>query len=101
MGLDLLNTQAIDANVVDPALDRLKAEIIPELEAVIQRRIDSAIEEVSNVIKGILLGAQGIEDKTLADVQKLVAGLDGWTVSISLPPIQVGPVTIRLGKPKV
>ena len=99
--MDLLNTQAIDANVIDPLLNRLKAELIPQLEAVIQRRVDSAIEQASNVIHGVLVGVQGIEDKSATDVRGILASLDGWTVQVALPPIQLGPVTIRLTKPEV
>jgi hypothetical protein len=100
MGLDLLNTQAIDANVVDPMLDRLKAEIVPALEAVIQRRVDSAIEQASKTVHEALVGIQSIEDRAVSDAEGIIATLDGWTVDISLPPTQVGPVTIRLNKPK-
>lgn len=76
MGLDILNAQgavnSIDSNVIDPLLDRLKGEIIPALEAVIQRRVDSAIEQASNVIRGALDGVQATEDKAAADIKPIL-----------------------------
>lgn len=94
--MDILNTQAIDSNVIDPLLNRLKAEIIPALEGVIQRQANSGALQLSNIVQGTLLGIQATEDKAAADVRGLLAGLDGWTLDITIPPI-----TLRLSAPKV
>jgi hypothetical protein len=93
---DILGIEAIEYKVIDSLLDRLKAEIIPALEAVIKRRVDDAIEQVSNTIHGALVGAQGIEDKAAADIKMVIGALDGWMVVLD-PPIVIR--AIRLSKP--
>lgn len=105
MGLDVLDTKAITENVVNPALDRLKGEIIPELEAVIQRRLDSAITELSNTIHGTLVGVQGIADSTTAKLEpvlKLATDLQGLVNELQQLVAKLnggGEITLRLAAP--
>ena len=97
-GIDLLNTPAIDANIVDPFLDRLRNEVIPQIQAAVRAELNNAIAQGSNVVQGTLLGVQGVEDKAAADVQKIINGLDGWSVTIG--PFTIPEIPIRLkGKP--
>jgi hypothetical protein len=96
--MDILNTQAIDANVVDPLLDRLKKEIIPQLQTVVREEVNNAIAQASNVINGTLLGIQGTEDKAASDVAKIVKSLDGWTVTVG--PFTIPAIPIQLSAPK-
>lgn len=70
--MDILNTQAIDSNVIDPLLNRLKAEIIPALEGVIQRQANSGALQLSNIVQGTLIGIQATEDKAAADIKPIL-----------------------------
>ena len=105
MGLDPLNTKAIDANVVDPFLDRLKGEIIPALEAVVERRIDEAVTEISNTIHGTLVGVQAIADSTtakLTPILKLANDLQGLVNELQELVARLnsgGEISLRLSAP--
>ena len=92
--MDVLNEQAIYKEIVGPLLDRLRSETIPVLENAIADRVDSLVGQVSTMIGGLLVGAQGIEDKANSDARALLESLDGWHLVITLPPI-----TITLTKP--
>ena len=51
MGIDVIDEEAISAKLVNPALDRLKNEIIPnaasELENAVRRALDGATITIS------------------------------------------------------
>jgi hypothetical protein len=93
--MDVLNEQQLASVVVNPALDRLKTEIIPAIQAAARAELDHAMLQASNIISAALQGAQATEDKAAHDVVAILAGFDGWTATITIPPI-----TIRLGAPK-
>ncbi len=70
------------------ALGELDSQTLPQVQADVQADLNSAIAQLSNVIHGALVG-----------IQATVDSLNGWTVTVSLPPIQIGPVTVVLRKP--
>jgi hypothetical protein len=78
-----------------PEIERLLDEAVADLNNRLAANIDRAVAQVSNVIHGTLLGMQGITSKLTTDLRDVLAEQDGWTVTITVPPI-----TIRLNKPK-
>jgi hypothetical protein len=78
-----------------PEIERLLDEAVADLNNRLAANIDRAVAQLSNVIHGTLLGVQGITSKLAVDAPDLLAAQDGWTVTITIPPI-----TIRLNKPK-
>ena len=93
--MDVLNEAEIARLIVAPALDKIRTETIPALQAAVREELNNAVVQLSNVLNGALLAVQGTEDKAAHDVAALVAGLAGWTLDISIPPIM-----IRLSAPK-
>jgi hypothetical protein len=91
--MDVLNEKDIYQQIVSPLVDRANRETIPALEKALGERINSAIEQVSNVVAGALVGLQGIEDKANGDVKALVESLDGWQ-------LEIAPITIKLTRAK-
>jgi hypothetical protein len=94
--MDILNEQKLKDSLVDPALDRIEKEVIPELKA----QADAILAEASNVLHGTLVGLQAMADAIWVNLAKSIAGLDGWTLTVEMPPIVIPPVTIRLRGPK-
>lgn len=93
--MNAIDNEKLSSVNINPALDRLKNEIIPTLQAAMRSELNNGILQLSNVVQGALLAVQATEDKAAADVRGLLAGLDGWTLDITIPPI-----TIRLTTPK-
>lgn len=78
-----------------PLINSALADAIDRLNKELSANIDRAAVEFSNVINGTLLGVQGIVNSVPPKVAELLAAQDGWTATITIPPI-----TIRLTKPK-
>ena len=72
---------------LDETVDRAAKEIGEQGTAL--------IGQASNVIHGLLTGVQAVLDKAVTDLNATIAGLDGWTATITIQPI-----TIRLDKPQ-
>jgi hypothetical protein len=93
--MDVLNEKDIFQQIVSPLVDRVNKETIPALENALAARLNAGMEQVSNVVAGVLVGLQGIEDKTNSDVKTLMESMDGWQLEITVPPI-----TIKLKRAK-
>jgi hypothetical protein len=78
-----------------PQIERVLDEAVADMNNRLAANIDRAVGQISNVVQGALLGVQAIADKASVDLGVLLAAQDGWTLTISIPPI-----TIRLNKPK-
>lgn len=85
----------LDATLADPLVNRVRDELIPALQTAVAVSVDRAAAQLSNIVAAALQGIQATEDKAATDVRGLLAGLDGWTLEITVPPI-----TIRLTAPK-
>lgn len=94
--MDVIDEKKLTELVVNPMLDRIEKEVIPQVKA----QADAILASASNVINGTLVGLQAITDKAGADLAGIIAGLDGWTLTVEMPPIAIPPVTIRLNGPK-
>ena len=93
---DILNTKAIDSNVVDPFLDRVEKEIIPQLEDVIQRRIAEALAIVQTIETKAAVDVKDAIAPVLSEVELLrkeladtrawlsdtLASLSGWRITL-------------------
>ncbi len=78
-----------------PQIERVLDEAVADMNNRLAANIDRAVAQISNVVQGALLGAQAIADTASVDLGSLLAAQDGWTLTITIPPI-----TIRLNKPK-
>ena len=94
MGL-IPDGKELSVDLINPALDKIRAETVPAIQAAVRAELNNAIGQVSNVLAGVILGIQGTEDKAAADVRTIITGLDGWKLQIDIPPI-----TLRLSGPK-
>jgi hypothetical protein len=97
--MDFLNEKQIHDEIITPTLDRLQREILPALETMLADRVKAATDQLSNIVSGAVLGAQGVEDKTASDLRAIMASLDGWTLTVSMPPISIPAITLRLTAP--
>lgn len=86
---------------LDEAVNRAQAglttagnELIDRLQTVGAALIDRALSQTGNIIRGVETSLADMEGKTVADVEQLVTSLDGWTLSITIPPIE-----LKLHKP--
>jgi hypothetical protein len=94
--MDVIDERKLSDVVVNPALDRIEKEVIPQMK----QQADAILAEVSNIINGTLAGLQSMTDAIWVNLAKSIAGLDGWTLTVEMPPIAIPPVTIRLNGPK-
>lgn len=93
--MNVIDEKRLTEEVVNPALDRLKAEIIPALDAALARNVGALTGSVRSAIDSGLAGLGTLLFQADGDVAKLLAGLDGWTLEVEVPKI-----TIRLTGPK-
>ncbi len=94
--MDVIDEGKLRDVLVNPMLDRIEKEVIPSLKA----QADAIVAEASTIINATLGVLQAIADKAGADLAGIIAGLDGWTLTVEMPPIEIPPVTIRLNEPK-
>lgn len=92
--LDEAKLQIAGKALIDHAQQALDAELAKAQSAIASER-NSAATVLSNLISAILLGTQAIEGRAAANLKELRDSCDGWTATITIPPI-----TIRLTKPK-
>jgi hypothetical protein len=90
--MDLIDEQKVANVIINPALDRLEKEVIPQLRDV----LTEVVAKMSTVADTLVADVSVVELSAAADLRRLVAGFDGWTLTIQVPPI-----TIRLNAPKV
>jgi hypothetical protein len=88
--MDLIDEQKITALVVNPALDRIKTEIIPAFEAIAQKTVADVATALQASIGGALIGISRLIEEVDGDASKLLDGLDGWSLQIQ----------VRLTRPK-
>lgn len=87
--MNVVDGEKLTAQVVNPALDRLKGELLPELDAILQRNIGTLTGAVHGAIDSAIAGLGGLLYKVDGDAAKLLAGLDGWTLEIEVPKISI------------
>ncbi len=82
-------------NLVDEKkLEAAVIRVVPVLEAAVSRQIADASNRMALQLGGFLTGASEILQDADGKVSNLLAGLDGWTLQIEIPPI-----TLRLTAP--
>ena len=85
-------------DTIDEAIDRAKKvldESLAQASLDLTGIGDRFLEEISNIVGGALKTSQDVIGKGINDVEELIKRLDGWTVDINIPTIQ-----IKLNKPK-
>ena len=96
MGIDAAvdNLPKIGEELVDRAQLATDAEL-KQVNLIIGQQINGAMVQLSNLLSAALLGLQATEGRAAADLKELRDSCDGWTATITIPPI-----TIRLTKPR-
>ena len=90
--MNVVDGKALTTDLVNPALERLKGEVIPELDATLQKAIASAELAIGRQVAGILTGAAGLLMQAASLVPEVADSLDGRTLDASVQ------VSIRLSK---
>jgi hypothetical protein len=98
--MDVIDEKKIADLVVTPALGKIRTETIPALQSAVNVELSLAIEKLEAVITSAFVDVHGVLDKTIRDLNTTIAGLDGWTLEVSVPPIQIGPLIVKLSKPR-
>jgi hypothetical protein len=73
-------------------------------ETKLQSVLNEVVDRLTGELKDLVLVAEdklaSISTLTIGQLEELVSKQDGWEVEITVPPIVVGPINIKLSKPK-
>jgi len=98
MGLDVINEEKLASVVINPALDRVQHDVIPELFKGVGAAIDGLRDNIANTIKNALSGAEFLLKTANNDLNAAIDRLDGAEIEIG--PIEVPAFTVKLVLPK-
>jgi hypothetical protein len=82
MGIGI-SAKDFDTDTIDPMLDRLKAEIIPALQAGIRAEVNNLMLQQTNLISAAILGVEATEDKAAHDIAPFARMADQITTFLA------------------
>ena len=97
MALDLIDEGKIKSGIIDPTLDRVEKETIPQLGKTTQDAENNIATQLSNIVAGTLQAIQASFDKLVSDANHLLDRANGAELTIG--PIVVPEFTIKLRVP--
>lgn len=96
-----LDEQKVHSVIVDPALNRIQNDVVPAIGAMISKALGDGISQAGAIVHGAMGDVAtdiGTIATAIAGVEATVKGLDGWTLTVD--PILIPAITLRLSKPK-
>jgi len=75
-------------------------DAIPQAQAAGEKLVADLQKTADETVSRAQAAIEGAAAKATAELAGLLAQQDGWTLTITVPPITIPPITIRLNKPQ-